>query len=125
MRGRTVTVCAAATLLLGGCAATDVGALSPTSTKSAKEKSGDTKSAKPKKTKQPSQSKPNYPSQLFENCEAFHARWANGVARPGARDSTSGTPVTSFLVSRKIYSYAMAQNSGLDGDDDGVLCESE
>jgi len=32
----------------------------------------------------------------FRNCTAMHTVYPNGVGRYGARDHTSGTPVTNF-----------------------------
>ena len=40
-------------------------------------------------------------------------------ARTGARDSTSGTPVTNFKVSKSLYN----ANGGSDRDGDGIACE--
>jgi Excalibur calcium-binding domain len=39
--------------------------------------------------------------------------------RRGARDHTSGTPVTNFERSNRLY----RQNSHLDRDKDGIACE--
>jgi Excalibur calcium-binding domain len=49
--------------------------------------------------------------------------WARGAAAVGARDYTSGTPVTNFKRSTKLYRLAMSYNRGLDRDKDGVACE--
>ena len=38
----------------------------------------------------------------------------------GARDHTSGTPVTNCKRSTKLYKLAMSYNRGLDRDKDGV-----
>jgi hypothetical protein len=43
----------------------------------------------------------------------------HGVGRYGARDHTSGTPVTNFRRSNRLY----RQNRGLDRDKDGIACE--
>ena len=57
----------------------------------------------------------------YKNCTALNQDYAHGVARKGARDKTSGTPVTSFTVSNALY----AANDGgvgqrdLDRDNDG------
>jgi Excalibur calcium-binding domain len=40
----------------------------------------------------------------------------------GARDHTSGTPVTNFKRSTKLYKVAMSYNGALDRDKDGVGC---
>lgn len=38
-------------------------------------------------------------------------------------DHTSGTPVTNFKRSTKLYELAMSYNRGLDRDKDGIACE--
>jgi hypothetical protein len=61
----------------------------------------------------------------YANCTALQQDYAHGVGRKGARDKTSGTPVTSFKVNDSLY----AANDGgagqrdLDRDNDGVACE--
>jgi hypothetical protein len=55
----------------------------------------------------------------YSNCTALHKRWPHGVGRWGARDHTSGTPVTTFKRSNLLY----RQNSHLDRDKDGIACE--
>jgi hypothetical protein len=55
----------------------------------------------------------------YSNCTALHKRYPHGVGKWGARDHTSGTPVTTFKRSNILY----RQNSGLDRDKDGVACE--
>jgi Excalibur calcium-binding domain len=47
----------------------------------------------------------------------------HGVGRLGARDHTSGTPVTNFKRSTRIYRIGMSHNRGLDRDKDGIACE--
>ncbi len=61
---------------------------------------------------------------IYRNCTALHKKWPHGVGRSGARDHTSGTPVTNFFHSTKQYKIAMSKNRGLDGDRDGIACES-
>lgn len=61
---------------------------------------------------------------IYANCTALHTRWPHGVGRTHAHDHTSGTPVTSFRHSTRLYKRAMNQNSGLDGDKDGIACEA-
>jgi hypothetical protein len=56
----------------------------------------------------------------FANCDAMHRVYPHGVGRPGARDRTSGTPVTSFKRSAPLYN----ANRGSDRDGDGIACES-
>jgi Excalibur calcium-binding domain len=55
----------------------------------------------------------------YKNCTALNKRWPYGVGRWGARDRTSGTPVTNFKRSNILY----RQNSHLDRDKDRVACE--
>lgn len=59
------------------------------------------------------------PMKRYRNCDALHRVYPHGVARPGARDKTSGRPVTNPKVSRRVYS----GNTHLDRDKDGVACE--
>jgi hypothetical protein len=61
---------------------------------------------------------------LFTNCTNLHTRWAHGVGRRDAVDHTTGTPVTNFKHSNRLYRRAMNQNSGLDADKDKIACES-
>jgi Excalibur calcium-binding domain len=42
----------------------------------------------------------------------------------GARDQTSGEPVTNFRRSTRLYNQAMSYNRGLDRDKDGIACET-
>lgn len=55
----------------------------------------------------------------YRDCAALNARFPHGVGRPGAVDSTSGTPVTNYYVSSYIYS----GNTHRDADHDGIACE--
>ena len=55
----------------------------------------------------------------YKNCTALNKVYPHGVGRPGARDKTSGTPVTNFKVSNSLY----RANSARDRDGDGVACE--
>jgi Excalibur calcium-binding domain len=55
----------------------------------------------------------------YPNCKALNKRWPHGVGRWGARDHTSGTPVTNFKRSNILY----RQNRGRDRDHDGIACE--
>ena len=59
------------------------------------------------------------PARHFANCTELNRAYAHGVGKPGARDSTSGKPVTTFLRSAALY----AANSGSDRDKDGIACE--
>jgi hypothetical protein len=60
---------------------------------------------------------------VWKNCTAVHARYPYGVGKVGARDRTSGDPVTNFKRSNKLYRLAMASIRGLDRDGDGIACE--
>ncbi len=59
----------------------------------------------------------------WKNCTAVHARYPHGVGRNNAHDKTTGTPVTDFTHSTKLYNRAMSYNRGLDRDKDGIACE--
>jgi hypothetical protein len=48
---------------------------------------------------------------LYKNCTNLTKRYPHGVGRLGARDKTSGTPVTTFTRSTRIYRLAMSYNS--------------
>lgn len=60
---------------------------------------------------------------VYDNCTSFNHKYPHGVGKNKAKDHTSGTPVTSFKRSTKLYKTAMSKNSRLDGDKDGVACE--
>jgi Excalibur calcium-binding domain len=70
----------------------------------------------------PSQRKPKVPA-LYKNCANLNKKYPHGVGEAGARDHTSGTPVTTFTRSTKLYKLAIAYNPRLDGDKDGIACE--
>jgi Excalibur calcium-binding domain len=55
----------------------------------------------------------------YPRCSALNRRYPHGVGRVGARDHTSGTPVTTFKRSNTLY----RANSHLDRDKDGIACE--
>jgi hypothetical protein len=55
----------------------------------------------------------------FKNCTAMNRVYPHGVGRTGARDHTSGTPVTNFRRSNAGYS----RNRARDRDRDGIACE--
>jgi hypothetical protein len=61
---------------------------------------------------------------LYKNCSHLNAKYRHGVGKVGAHDKTSGTPVTNFKRSNKLYALAMKWNRGLDRDHDGIACES-
>jgi Excalibur calcium-binding domain len=60
---------------------------------------------------------------LYKNCTNLNKKYPHGLGRVGARDHTSGTPVTNFNRSTKLYKLAMSYNRGLDRDKDGIACE--
>ncbi|MDL9936034.1 excalibur calcium-binding domain-containing protein [Gordonia sp. ABSL1-1] len=55
----------------------------------------------------------------YPNCKALNADYPHGVGKPGAVDSTSGTPVTEFTVDADLYN----ANTSRDRDGDGIACE--
>lgn len=55
----------------------------------------------------------------YKNCTALNRDYPHGVGKPGARDQTSGTPVTSFKRSKALYD----ANKKSDRDKDGIACE--
>lgn len=57
------------------------------------------------------------------NCTNFNKRFPHGVGTRYARDKTSGTPVTSFKRSNRIYWRAERHNADLDRDNDRIACE--
>jgi len=59
---------------------------------------------------------------VCKNCTAFNKTYPHGVGRVGARDRTSGEPVTNFKRSNRLYATAMSYNKGLDRDKDGIAC---
>jgi hypothetical protein len=60
---------------------------------------------------------------LYKNCTNLNKRYPHGLGKLGARDHTSGTPVTNFKRSTRLYRLAMSYNKGLDRDKDGIACE--
>lgn len=59
----------------------------------------------------------------WKNCTRVDKRYPHGVGRVGARDRSSGEPVTNFTRSNYLYRVAMRYNRGLDRDRDGITCE--
>jgi hypothetical protein len=55
----------------------------------------------------------------YTTCKALNARYPHGVGMPGARDKTSGTPVTNFTRNRAVY----LANTARDRDHDKIACE--
>ena len=64
---------------------------------------------------------------LWQNCTHVHTKYRHGVGKVGAHDRTTGTPVTTFYRSTRIYNIAMSYNAqrgyNLDRDKDGIACE--
>jgi Excalibur calcium-binding domain len=60
-----------------------------------------------------------------KNCTALNKKYAHGVGKANAHDKTSGTPVTNFKRSTRLYNTAMRWNKGLDRDRDGIACEKK
>ena len=55
----------------------------------------------------------------YANCKALNAKYPHGVGRVGARDKTSGVPVTTFKRSNRLYEL----NKARDRDKDKIACE--
>jgi len=55
----------------------------------------------------------------FPNCKALNSVYRHGVGLPGARDKTSGVPVTNFTRNRAVY----LANTARDRDKDKIACE--
>ncbi|MBD1270271.1 excalibur calcium-binding domain-containing protein [Aeromicrobium tamlense] len=55
----------------------------------------------------------------FKNCKALNKKYPHGVGMPGAKDKTSGKPVTNFKRSKALYQ----ANKGKDRDKDRIACE--
>jgi Excalibur calcium-binding domain len=64
---------------------------------------------------------------LWKNCTNVHTKYRHGVGKAGAHDRTTGTPVTTFYRSTRLYNIAASYNSArgynLDRDRDGIACE--
>lgn len=61
-----------------------------------------------------------------KNCTALNKKFPHGVGRAAAVDKTSsGSPVTTFRRSNKLYKTAMKYNKGLDRDRDKIACEKK
>lgn len=56
---------------------------------------------------------------VFKNCTELNRVYPHGVGRKGAKDRTSGRPVTTFKVDTAVYN----ANVRRDGDKDGIACE--
>ena len=64
---------------------------------------------------------------LWQTCTHVHTKYRHGVGKLGAHDRTTGTPVTTFYRSTRLYtiakSYNVARGYDLDRDHDGIACE--
>jgi len=60
----------------------------------------------------------------WKNCTNVHKKYPHGVGRRYAHDKTSGTPVTNFKHSNRLFRIAMDHNKGLDRDHDKIACEA-
>lgn len=60
---------------------------------------------------------------IHDNCTNLNNTYPHGVGTRHARDQTSGTPVTSFKRSNRIYWAAENHNGTLDADNDHIACE--
>jgi Excalibur calcium-binding domain len=64
---------------------------------------------------------------LWQNCTHVHTKYRHGVGKVGAHDRTTGTPVTTFYRSTRLYniaaSYNVQRGYNLDRDKDGIACE--
>lgn len=60
---------------------------------------------------------------LFKNCTSLNKKYPHGIGKFGARDKTTGDPVTNFKRSNRLYNLAMSYNSNLDRDKDKIACE--
>src|SRR5918994_1942327 len=58
-----------------------------------------------------------------DSCASFNQVYPHGVGTRDAEDRTSGTPVTGFKRSNKLYRAAMRANPRLDRDGDRIACE--
>lgn len=58
-------------------------------------------------------------AKTFKNCTELNKKYKHGVGKPGAKDKTSGTPVTNFKKDKALYS----ANKKSDRDKDGIACE--
>ncbi|MET3921413.1 excalibur calcium-binding domain-containing protein [Arthrobacter sp. UYEF20] len=65
----------------------------------------------------------------YKNCAELNKVYPHGVGKSGARDKTSGKPVTTFRANNTVYSYndgGANRHTGeydLDRDNDGIACE--
>ena len=56
----------------------------------------------------------------YSNCAKLNKDFPHGVGKPGARDKTSGAPVSNFTRNKKVYD---KNKKARDRDKDGIACE--
>lgn len=61
------------------------------------------------------------PAKTYKNCTQLNKAYPHGVGKPGAKDKTSGVPVRTFKVDKKVYNL----NTKSDRDKDGIACEKK
>jgi hypothetical protein len=59
----------------------------------------------------------------YKNCTELHRSYPHGIGKAGAKDKTTGKPVTTFKKDTKGYNLAIKKNRDLDRDKDGIACE--
>lgn len=65
----------------------------------------------------------------YKTCASLNKVYPHGVGKSGAKDKTTGKPVTSFTRSTKVYNFNNGPRNtktgeyDLDRDNDGVACE--
>lgn len=59
----------------------------------------------------------------YQNCTNLQKAHPHGVGLRTARDTTSGTPVTTFRKDDAEFRRAMSYDRGLDRDKDSIACE--
>lgn len=60
------------------------------------------------------------PNKKYKNCAALNKVYKHGIGLKGAKDKTTGKPVTTFkVVSKSMY----ALNKHMDRDKDKIACE--
>ena len=60
-------------------------------------------------------------AKTYQNCTALNKAYPHGVGKPGARDKTSGKPVTNFTRNTAVYN----ANTKSDRDKDKIACEKK
>jgi hypothetical protein len=62
---------------------------------------------------------PTAAAKTYKNCTELQKVYKHGVGKKGAKDKTSGKPVTTFTVNTAVYK----ANTKSDRDKDGIACE--